>query len=146
MNPYADDSTRIRIGDIAAHHINVSTNYTFDLKRLVGNLNLRGNYVSDRPVGVNTTQNSNPGLDNSEKYPAYLVFNGSLSLGMKSFENLRVQFTVNNLLNRNILDAQHSTYYHPGPRQADATTLVSGNVPYVPQRGRHFVLKTVIQL
>jgi outer membrane receptor for ferrienterochelin and colicin len=146
ISPYSEDSTKIRIGDIAAHHINFSTNYSFDSNKLLGNLNIRGNYVSDRPVGVNTTQTSNPGLNNSQKYPAYLVFNGSLSLGIKSFENLRVQFTVNNLLNRNILDSQNSTYYHPGPRQANATESINGNVPFVPQRGRHFILKTVIQL
>jgi outer membrane receptor for ferrienterochelin and colicins len=148
LNPYQveTDNSRTRLGDIAAHHLNLLANYRINIEGLNINLNARGNYVSAQPVGPNTTQTGNPGLDNTGEYPAYLILNGSLTLSHEKFKSLILQFTVNNFLNGNLLDSALPPYYHAGPRTASANYInnLTGNVPYIPQRGRHFFIRTSI--
>lgn len=146
LNPYQveTDNTRIRLGDIAAHHLNLLANYRLKVEGFNINLNARGNYVSAQPVGANTTQTGNPGLDNSGEYPAYLILNGSLTISHNQFKSFSLQITANNFLNGNLLNSALPTYYHAGPRTASANYFnnLTGNVPYIPQRGRHFFIRT----
>jgi len=143
-NQIEADNSSIRLGDIAAHHLNVLTNYRLKLNGLNINLSARGNYVSAQPVGPNTTQTGNLGLDGSGEYPAYLILNGSLTISHNKLKSLILQITANNFLNRNLLVSTSPTYYHAGPRTASAnyTNNLTGNVPYIPQRGRHFFIRT----
>lgn len=96
------NNKRIRIGDIASHKFNAGIDL-FLFKKL--NLNLRVNYVGEKPVGENTTISENP----YSEIEAYWLFNGAL--GYKISKNFRLQLSANNILN--------NKYYDPGVRSAD---------------------------
>lgn len=141
MAPYdtdADDpADNVRVGDIASHHFNAGISYRLRQEQgLQSILALRSNYVSKRPVGPNTTQSGNPGLNDSGFYPEYLILNGSLSLSHRNIKGLSLHITANNILNKE--------YFHPGPRTAAAnySTRINDFVNFMPQRGRHFFIKT----
>jgi hypothetical protein len=142
----------LRIGDIAAHRVNLSITKLTDLGPFTNVLNLRANYVSARPIGPGTTQELNIGLgDDSGVIPAYLLVNGNIAFKAKMIPFLRLDLSVENILNKNILDNNNPEYYHPGPRDADGTFNLPGdipgrvygdqNVPYFTQRPRFMTLK-----
>ena len=142
----------IRLGDIAAHRVNLSITKKTDLGFLTNVLNVRANYVSGRPIGVGTTQESNKGLgDGSGEIPAYLLVNGNIAFKAKQFPFLRLDLGIENILNKNILDNNNPEYYHPGAREAEANFNLPGDapgtaygdqyVPYFTQRPRFMTLK-----
>lgn len=149
----------VPLGDIARHMANVSATW---LVRKAGpfnlSVNLRGNYVSDRPVGRGTTQFLNYGIDTlgKGKIPGYLVFHGNLGLALAAFPRFRVDLTVQNILDRNLLDPIRRTYYHPGAREASGSfgmpwdipgkPFADAHVPFIPQRGRFLLLKLTLDL
>ncbi len=114
-----------RIGDIADFHINAGVNATY-FDHL--NLNLRMNYVTNRPVGPGTSVSANPG-----KFPAFTLFNAS-AMYKELLPGLNAQLIVNNLF-----DLQ---YADPGIRSADG-----GFYSYrTPQRGRNFLIRLIYEL
>lgn len=142
----------IRLGDIAAHRVNLSITKKTDLGFLTNVLNVRANYVSGRPIGEGTTQESNKGLgDGSGEIPAYLLVNGNIAFKAKQFPFLRLDLGIENILNKNILDNNNPEYYHPGAREAEANFNLPGDapgtaygdqyVPYFTQRPRFMTLK-----
>ena len=142
----------IRLGDIAAHRVNLSITKKTDLGFLTNVLNVRANYVSGRPIGEGTTQGSNNGLgDGSGEIPAYLLVNGNIAFKAKQFPFLRLDLGIENILNKNILDNNNPEYYHPGAREAEANFNLPGDapgtaygdqyVPYFTQRPRFMTLK-----
>lgn len=147
----------VRLGDIASHMANLSIT---SIHRNVGpfnfSLNLRGNYVSNKPVGRSTTQQRNAGVDYSNKIPAYLIFHSNIGFSIAKFPYIRFDFTVNNLLNGNLLDPNMGIYYHAGTREAAGTFNLPGepvgvpfadkNPPYIPQRGRFMMLRMMLDL
>jgi outer membrane receptor for ferrienterochelin and colicin len=152
MHPFQTDDginrdfKPVRIGDIASHHANAGVTWRFHLGGLQNSLDIRANYVSDRPVGPGTTQVGNVGVpDNVVK--AYLIFNGAFNVSHKKAPWMRLAIISNNILNDNILDPADTRYYHPGPRAASASySNISGNVPYVPQRSRYLVARLTFDL
>ncbi|UEG55101.1 TonB-dependent receptor [Mucilaginibacter daejeonensis] len=122
------------IADIAPWKFNAGVNYALLYKKNNLNINLRGNYVDAKPVGTGTTVPANSGVNDTDKIPAFIVFNSALTYKNKDLERFTLQLTVNNLLN--------TLYYNPGPRNANAnfTNAISGFVPYVAQRDRNFLL------
>lgn len=134
-------SNTIILGEISPHHLNLSLTWTRKKFIIPFSLNLRGNFVSTTPVGPNTTANLNPGLNGSFRYPAYLVFHGSLLLTHRKFPNLQLQISVQNILDDNIIDADNQDYFHPGPQLGSGSYAnISGYIPYVPQRRRYILL------
>ncbi len=110
----------IRIGDISTHKFNAGVD-VFLFKKL--NINLRLNYVGERPVGENTTIPENP----LSKIDAYWLLNGAAAYVFS--KNLSLQLSVNNLLN--------TLYYDPGVRSADGIYYAAR----MPQNERNFMLK-----
>lgn len=142
----------IRLGDIAAHRVNLSITKKTDLGFITNVLNLRANYVSGRPIGPGTSQESNIGLgDNTGEIPAYLLVNGNIAFKAKLIPFLRLDLGIENILNKNILDNNNPEYYHPGAREAEAKFNLPGDapgsaygdqyVPYFTQRPRFMTLK-----
>lgn len=141
----------IRLGDIASHRINLSITRKNRIGALHNVINLRGNYVTERPIGPGTTQNTNPGINGTGVIPAYLLVNGNVGFKLQTLPFLRLDVTVENLLNRNILDGNNPQYFHPGPREASGgfnlpndvlgRSYGDRNVPYVPQRPRFFLVR-----
>ena len=118
-------NTYQRIGDIASFHFNTGVNATY-FNHL--NLNLRMNYVTNRPVGSGTSVVANPG-----KFPSFTLFNGS-AMYKEILPGLNAQLIVNNLF-----DLQ---YADPGIRSADG-----GFYSYrTPQRGRNFLIRFIYEL
>ena len=142
----------VRLGDIAAHRVNLSITKLTDLGLFTNVLNLRANYVSARPIGPGTTQASNIGLsDDSGEIPAYLLVNGNIAFKVKMIPFLRLDLGIENILNKNILDNNNPDYYHPGAREATGRFNLPGDapgsgygdqyVPYFTQRPRFMTLK-----
>jgi outer membrane receptor for ferrienterochelin and colicins len=142
----------VRVGDIASHRINLSITKQTDLGFITNVLNLRANYVSARPIGPGTTQEYSTGMgDGSGEIPAYLLVNGNIAFKAKRIPFLRLDLSVENILNKNILDNNNPEYYHPGPENAagrfnlpsDVSGTPYGNltVPYFTQRPRFMTLK-----
>lgn len=144
--------SKIRIGDIAKHRVNLSIAKQTDFGQFTNVLNLRANYVSARPIGPGTTQESSIGLgDGSGEIPAYLLVNGNIAFKAKRIPFLRLDLGLENILNKNILDDNNPEYYHPGPENAAGSFNFPGdvpgtdygnlNVPYFTQRPRFMTLK-----
>jgi outer membrane receptor for ferrienterochelin and colicin len=141
----------VRLGDIASHRVNLSITRKNHIGPLSNVINLRANYISERPIGPGTTQIKNPGVNGTGIIPAYLLVNANVGFKHKSLPFLRLDLTVENLLNNNILDGINSQYFHPGPREASGTFNMPGdvignsyaerNVPYVPQRPRFYLIR-----
>lgn len=153
FNPYeiSQNEKNIRIGDIASFRANFGITKFFETKKTESSLNLRMNYVGDKPVGPNTTQSLNFGLNNTNVIPGYTTLNGNFIFKIKSISSLSIGLSAFNILNKK--------YYHPGPRTAagyfdldnrnpDETygdflnqSLWNKNTPYMPQRPRNFQLR-----
>lgn len=142
----------VRLGDIASHRVNLSITKQTHLGILSNVLNFRANYVSERPIGVNTTSSKNIGIDgNGKPIPAYLILHGNIGFKIQTLPMLRLDLSVENILNKNLLDGGNPEYYHPGPREASGTFNAPGGVPgapygdlsqpYIPQRPRFFLLR-----
>ncbi|KAI9550105.1 hypothetical protein GHT06_004999 [Daphnia sinensis] len=152
----------------ASKNWNVQANHTFYLPELISStlvelteplrlgalnnvINLRGNYVSERPIGPGTTQNLNPGVNGTGVIPQYLLVNANVGFKHRALPFLRLDVSVENLLNKNILDNNNPQYFHPGPREASGgfnlpndipgISYADRNVPYIPQRPRFFMVR-----
>lgn len=140
----------IRLGDIASHRVNMSITKQTHMGILSNVINIRANYVSERPIGPETTQTNNKGVGDTGKIPPYLVLNGNIGFKIQTLPMLRLDLSIENILNKNILD-NNPEYYHPGPRSAsgsfnlpyDTPGLSYGdkNIPYFPQRPRFLLLR-----
>ncbi|NPA45360.1 MAG: TonB-dependent receptor [Chlorobi bacterium] len=119
-NPYKTDDERIRIGDIASHHINFGINASFFNKL---NINLRTNFSGEKLTGEETTVSSNP-LD---KIDSYFILNSAISYQI--FKNISAQLIVNNVFDKE--------YFDPGVRSANGIYYASK----LPQNRRNFMLK-----
>ncbi len=142
----------VRLGDIASHRVNLSLTKQTHMGILSNVLNLRANYVSERPIGKNTTSSKNIGLDGKgSPIPEYLILHGNVGFKIKTLPMLRLDVSVENILNKNLLDGGNPEYYHPGPREASGTFNMPGAVagapygdlsqPYIPQRPRFFLVR-----
>jgi outer membrane receptor for ferrienterochelin and colicin len=142
----------VRLGDIASHRVNLSVTKQTHLGILSNVLNLRANYVSARPIGINTTSPKNIGIDGKgSPIPEYLILHGNIGFKVQSLPMLRLDLSVENILNKNLLDGGNPEYYHPGPREASGTFNMPGAVagapygdlsqPFIPQRPRFFLLR-----
>lgn len=119
-NPYKIDNEKIRIGDIASHHINFGVNALFFNKL---NLNVRSNLVGERPTGKNTTVKNNP-LD---KINPYFLLNSTVSYSV--YKGISAQIIVNNIFDKE--------YFDPGVRSANGIYYASK----MPQKRRNFMFK-----
>lgn len=142
----------VRLGDIASHRVNLSITKQTHMGILSNILNLRANYVSERPIGKNTTSSKNVGIDGKgSPIPEYLILHGNVGFKLKTLPMLRLDVSVENILNKNLLDGGNPEYYHPGPREASGTFNMPGAVPgapygdlsqpYIPQRPRFFLVR-----
>ena len=111
----------IRIGDIAAHRVNVGANALFRDRLNVG---ARLNWVGERKTGKETTIFDNP-LDRIE---AYWVLHGAATY-QNFLPGISAQVVVNNVLDR--------AHFHPGARSADGKILASR----FPQNRRQVMLR-----
>ncbi len=110
---------RLRVGDIASHHLNLGVDARW--RRFDGDL--RVNVVSSRKTGFGTTAYYNPLVN----VPGYAVTNGALLYDFG--HGVAAQFIVNNLFNAN--------YSDPGVAAADGVRFASS----VPQPGRSAFLR-----
>jgi outer membrane receptor for ferrienterochelin and colicin len=111
-----------RVGDISSHQFNIGADKVF-FDQL--DLNLRLNFVGNRPTGEGTTVPLN-----FEVFPTTAILNGAISYSNKKIvPGLALQVTCNNILNTN--------YFDPGTKAADG---INGPTSIL-QRGRHFLLK-----
>lgn len=142
---------KVRLGDIAKHRVNLSITKQTDLGLFTNVLNLRANYVSERPIGPGTTQEFNKGVGDTGKIPPYLLVNGNIGFKLKTLPFLRLDLSIENILNKNILDNNNPDYYHPGAREAEGRFNLPGDapgtgygdqyVPYFTQRPRFMQLR-----
>jgi len=119
-NPYKTDGARVRIGDIASHHINFGIN-AFLFNKL--NINLRGNFSGKKLTGKETTVANNP-LDEIEPY---FILNSTISYEI--YKKISAQIIINNILDKE--------YFDPGVRSANGIYYASK----LPQNRRNFMLK-----
>ena len=141
----------VRLGDIASHRINLSITKKTHMGPISNVLNLRANYVSERPIGLGTTQQNNPGVGDTGIIPAYLLLNGNIGFKIQTLPMLRLDLSIENILNKNILDNNNPEYYHPGPREASGSFNLPSdvlgrsygdrNIPYFTQRPRFLMLR-----
>lgn len=115
----------VRTGDITAFSANAGVNIRALKKKL--NLNLRMNYVGEKPTGKNTSIYGNP----YDKIDSYIVFNSAISFHI--VPSISLQFTVDNILN--------TEYYSPGVRAASGVQSSR-----VPQGERFFMFKVITQI
>lgn len=115
----------VRMGDIAVFSANAGVNAKFIRDKF--NVNMRVNYVGDKPTGKNTTTNTNPYTST----PGYTLLNGTLGYSIKNIGV--VQFRVDD-----IFDTQ---YYAPGVRSASGI-----QTSRVPQPGRMFYAQFILNL
>ncbi len=125
---YTDSQTGrgVRVGDIADDRFNLGVNTAWHNGL---NVNLRVNYVGDKPTGLRTTVATNT-LD---KIDAYVVTNAALRYTwkmrrLKALPEASVEIIVNNLLDE--------SYYHPGVQTAGV-----GFAERLPQPGRAVYLR-----
>jgi outer membrane receptor for ferrienterochelin and colicins len=158
FSPYQimENGENLRIGDISSFRLNAGLTKTFETKKTNASINIRANFVGDKPIGSGTTQEINPGINGSSSIPAYSILNGNLLFQLKAVKQLTFGLTANNILNR--------IYYHPGPRTASGYFDLGGrqagesyaeflnnsiwnkNVPYVPQRPRNIQIRLLFDL
>ncbi len=119
-NPYKTTDEKIRIGDISSHHLNFGVNALFFYKL---NVNIRANWVGEKPTGKETTVSNNP-LD---KIDSYFILNSTVSYNI--YKGISCQIIFNNILDKE--------YFDPGVRSANGTYYASK----LPQNRRNFMLK-----
>jgi len=124
-NPYKTDGAKIRIGDIASHHLNFGVNAILFNKL---NINLRGNFSGKKLTGKETTVSSNP-LNEIEPY---FILNSAISYEI--YKNVSVQIIINNIFDKE--------YFDPGVRSANGIYYASK----LPQNRRNFTFKINIDI
>jgi len=154
------DGNEITLADISQYRLNFGVTSFLNLKKFNASINLRGNFVSSRPVGEDTTVDGNYGLNYSREIPSYFILNSNLILRHKKIPNIYLSLSLNNILDR--------LYYHPGIRKARAFfdvpdsrnqySLASGksdytswynntagaeNSPYIPQNPRNLLIRLI---
>ena len=153
---HSHDDNEKRVGDIANLRVNMGITSFLENEVFESSIYLRANYVGEKKVGPETTQQFNLGLEGTGLFPEYLVVNSNIIVGLKKLPSAKIAISINNILN--------SLYYHPGIRAASGgfelypkndgetysqfinRTLTGKYVPYVPQRRRHFNLKLILDL
>ncbi len=124
-HPYnTTDDEDVRVGDIADHQINIGINARFFRKL---NINLRTNWVGEKPTGENTTISSNP----YDKIDAYYIINGAVSYQI--YNGIQLQISGNNLLNLE--------YFAPGVRSANGDYYAAR----LPQNERNFTGRIIFE-
>lgn len=120
---FSDDPRVInrRISDIASHKLNAALNFLV-LKKL--NVNIRGNYVSSKETGENTSVPTNI----STTFGGYVLFNSAITL-QNILRGIDIQFICNNIFDKE--------YYSPGIRSAGGVRFPD----QILQMGRNFALK-----
>lgn len=111
--------TRLRVADIASHHLNIGAEFTRG--RFDGSI--RANIVGSRPTGAGTTVPESP----LTSIDGYGIANGSI--GYRVTPTITGQVIVNNLFN--------SQYSDPGVGTADGIRFASS----VPQPGRSWYVR-----
>jgi len=117
----------MKVGDIAPHQVNLGVNRKF-LKDNKLNINLRLNYVAEKPTGANTSVSDNP----LTKIGAYTILHSTISY------NFIPQFTLQAIV-ENLTD---KVYFHPGVRSASGSPYA----PAIPQYRRSFYIKLLYDL
>ena len=114
-----DTASRLRVGDIASHHLNLGVDARW--RRFDGDLRI--NLVSSRRTGKDTTAYYNPVMS----VAGYAVTNGALLYDFG--HGVAAQLIVNNLFN--------ASYKDPGVAAADGVRFAES----VPQPGRSAFLR-----
>lgn len=116
-----------RVGDISSHQFNLGANKLF-FDQL--NVNLRLNFVGERPTGTGTTVPLN-----TDFFPTTAILNGAVTYANKKIvPGLALQVVCNNILN--------TTYFDPGTKAADGVNSPTS----ILQRNRHFLVKLTYDL
>ncbi len=111
-----------RVGDISSHQFNLGADKVF-FNQL--DVNLRLNFVGNRPTGEGTTVPLN-----TDVFPTTAILNGAISYSNKKIvPGLALQLVCNNILD--------TKYFDPGTKAADGVNSPTA----ILQRGRHFLLK-----
>ncbi len=111
-----------RVGDISSHQFNIGADKMF-FDQL--NVNLRLNFVGNRPTGEGTTVPLN-----FDVFPTTAVLNGAITYSNKKLvPGLALQLVCNNIFN--------ATYYDPGTKAADGVNSPTA----ILQRDRHFLIR-----
>jgi outer membrane receptor for ferrienterochelin and colicins len=119
----ADNS--IRIGDISSFSANAGLNAKFLANKL--NINVRVNYVGDKPTGINTSINGNP----YNETPGYFLVHGTVGYTINKM--IMLQCITQNLFN--------VAYDSPGVRAASGVQSSR-----IPQAGRVITARLVANL
>lgn len=110
-----------RVGDISTFQFNVGADKVF-FDQL--DVNLRLNFVGERPTGEGTTVPLN-----FDTFPTTAILNGAITYyNKKIVPGLSLQLVCNNILN--------TRYFDPGTKAADGVNSPTS----ILQRGRHFLL------
>lgn len=120
VSPSGQKVDRLRIGDIASHHLNVGLDVFWSPKLIS---DLRVSYVGARKTGIRTTVPTNP----FDQVDAYVLTNTTLSYRLPS-RGATLQLIVDNLFDVEV--------YHPGVAEAGF-----GFASRIPQPGRRIYLR-----
>jgi outer membrane receptor for ferrienterochelin and colicins len=102
-DPYNTEKGEVRVGDIPSVSFNVGADALFlDIIRV----NIRANYIGERPTGVGTSVPANP----FGTFSSVLLLNGTISVE-KLVPGITGQLILNNITNLE--------YFDPGVRSAD---------------------------
>jgi outer membrane receptor for monomeric catechols len=115
----------VRIGDISNFSVNAGVNAKFIKDKL--NLNVRANYVEDKPTGAKTSISGSP----FNETPGYTMINSAVSYNIN--KTIMFQIITNNLFD---LD-----YVAPGVRAASGVQSSR-----IPQAGRTLTARLIANL
>jgi len=115
----------VRIGDISNFSVNAGVNAKFIKDKL--NLNLRANFVGDKPTGANTSISGSP----FSETPGYTMINSAVSYNI----NKLIMFQI---ITNNLFDLEYVT---PGVRAASGVQSSR-----IPQPGRTLTLRIIANL
>ena len=88
-----------RVGDIANLRVNMGITTFLENEVFESSINLRANYVGEKKVGPETTQQFNLGLEGTGLFPEYLVVNSNIIVGLKKLPSAKIAISINNILN-----------------------------------------------
>lgn len=120
------DSITVRTGDIATFSGNAGANVAFFRNKC--NVNVRVNYVGDKPTGKNTSVAANPFTN----IPGYALLNATV--GYMVLKGILIQVGCNNIAD--------TKYYSPGMRTADGGIYA----PRIIQPGRNYMARIIFDL
>lgn len=141
-------SVNLRVADISTQSGNMGLTYRISHKNSLLNTHFSANYVGMRRVGEGTNAVKNLGLYGNN-IPPYLIFNTTVNYSNQKLKGTTFSLILLNLLNRNILDPHHTTYFHPGVRTANGSLNpdnLNGLSPFYPQRGRQIFLRVLLNI